>query len=76
MLSLFKDWLASLRQGPPALDRMRLGPDDHPNNPLMVRICSRLVVSPNMLTCALGIDSVFHLERIEGRYYLVEALPK
>ncbi|KAF9450894.1 glycoside hydrolase family 13 protein [Macrolepiota fuliginosa MF-IS2] len=37
MFSRIKQWLSSFTQGPPSLDRMRLGPDDHNDNPLMIQ---------------------------------------
>ncbi|XP_006459524.1 hypothetical protein AGABI2DRAFT_184188 [Agaricus bisporus var. bisporus H97] len=40
MASLMKDWLTWLKlrpQTPPALERMRLGPNDNANNPLMIQ---------------------------------------
>ncbi|KXN84750.1 Glucan 1,4-alpha-maltohexaosidase [Leucoagaricus sp. SymC.cos] len=38
MLTFIKRWLASLKNGSPSLDRMKLGPDEHGNyNPLMIQ---------------------------------------
>lgn len=73
MFSWIDQILHIFRPTPAALDHMRLGPEDNPNNPLMASRLQNCTSRHDFFTRFLILVAVFHVGYPPRRIELVEA---